>query len=74
MIDPDVAARKEQAYSAYKDQLAGAWRNPPHVAVPAATILGIGPANKVLEPAGARTDPNAASRIERLRERTHGGR
>jgi hypothetical protein len=75
--EPDVVAIKEKAYQDYTANLSEAWKRPPGITSPAPAILGIGPANKVVEPdrpAGARTDPSAAASIERLRERTHGGK
>jgi hypothetical protein len=67
--DADVA-RKQQAYAAYVDRLSQAWRNPPHAAVPAPAILASGPKHRVVEP----TDPSAAASIERLGEKTRGGK
>jgi hypothetical protein len=69
--DPDdVVAIKEEAYRSYARNLSEAWKHPPHAAVPVPAILGVGPKHRVVEP----TDPSAASRIERLGERTRGGR
>jgi hypothetical protein len=71
--DDDVVAIKEKAYSDYAANLANAWKNPPGVAPAAPAILGIGPANKVVErPTRGRTDPDAAGSIEKLRQRTLG--
>jgi hypothetical protein len=72
--DDDAQARRDAAYQNYTSSLSEAWKNPPHAAVPSPSVLGIGPMNKVLEGATGRTDPAAAARIERVRERTHGGR
>jgi hypothetical protein len=60
-------ARKDRAYSDYTRELSEAWKSPRHATQPAPAILGIGPAHKA-------TDPDAATAIERERERTHGGR
>jgi hypothetical protein len=70
--EPDAQRRRDAAYESYTSTLSNAWRNPPHALAAPPAILGAGPAHKVVEP--GRTDPGAASRIERVRERTHGGR
>jgi hypothetical protein len=70
--EPDAQKRRDAAYENYTSELSNAWKHPRHAAAAPPAILGAGPAHKVVEP--GRTDPDAASRIEGLREKTHGGK
>ena len=65
--------RRDAAWNSYKDQLANAWRNPPHVAWAERSIVGGGPRSMVIERTG-KTDPGRAGEIERQGERWRHGR
>jgi hypothetical protein len=70
--EPDAQKRRDAAWQGYTSSLSEAWKTPRHALVSTSTILGAGPIEKAMEP--GRADPGAASRIERVRERTHGGK
>jgi hypothetical protein len=71
--DDDVAARKERAYQDYTTSLSNAWRNPPGVLPQQSSLVGPGTAGMIR--AVSSPDPAArAEAIERLGEKTRGGR
>jgi hypothetical protein len=70
--EPDAQKRRDLAWQGYAASLSEAWKHPRGARSSPPTILGAGPAEKVVE--RGRTDPDAAEGIEGLRERVHGGR
>jgi hypothetical protein len=72
--DDDAQARRDRAYRDYTTRISEAWKNPPGVSRAENAIVGAGPRLMVVEPTRGRTDPSAASRIERQAEQWRGGR
>jgi hypothetical protein len=68
--DADVA-RKEKAYAAYVDELSNAWKRPG--IQPQRSVVGPGPSG-LIKAASSGDPAERAEEIERLGERTRGGR
>jgi hypothetical protein len=66
--------RRDDAWSRYRDNLGQAWRNRGDYASVKPRIVGAGPKSMVVDPGTGRSDPGAATEIEKQRREWHGGR